>query len=83
MTSSQDWLVVAEDCEALAAAAKTQANRDMLLAAAARWRRMAKVARELDGVDLDQSPSPSRTDDGLLHPSSAKNGRPSSPPAVA
>ena len=50
MTTSQDWLVVAEDCEALAAAAKTQANRDMLLAAAARWRRMAKVARDLDDV---------------------------------
>ena len=50
MTSSQDWLVVAEDCEALAAAAKTQANRDMLLAAAARWRRMATVALGLEQI---------------------------------
>jgi hypothetical protein len=49
--------VVAEECEALAVAAKAQVNRDMLLAAAARWRRMAKVARELDKVkNLDHTP---------------------------
>jgi hypothetical protein len=41
----------------VAAAAKVQVNRDMLLAAAARWRRMAKVARELDEVtNLDHTP---------------------------
>ena len=49
-------MVAAEECEAFAAAAKAQVNRDMLLAAAARWRRMAEVARDLDEVThLDQT----------------------------
>ena len=48
MDTHLNWIVVAEECEALAAAAQAQVNRDMLLAAAARWRRMAKVAREVD-----------------------------------
>ena len=57
MDNRQNWTVVAEECEALAVAAKAQVNRDMLLAAAARWRRMAKVARELDKVTkLDHTP---------------------------
>jgi hypothetical protein len=57
MDNRQNWTVVAEECEALAVAAKAQVNRDMLLAAAARWRRMAKVARELDKVtNLDHTP---------------------------
>jgi hypothetical protein len=57
MDNRQNWTVVAEECEALAVAAKAQVNRDMLLAAAARWRRMAKVARELDKVtNLDHIP---------------------------
>jgi hypothetical protein len=57
MDNRQNWTVVAEECEALAVAAKAQVNRDMLLAAAARWRRMAKVARELDQVtNLDNPP---------------------------
>ena len=57
MDNRQNWMVVAEECEAFAAAAKAQVNRDMLLAAAARWRRMAKVARELDKVkNLDHTP---------------------------
>ena len=57
MNDRQNWIVVAEECEAFAAAAKVQVNRDMLLAAAARWRRMAKVARDLDEVtNLDQTP---------------------------
>jgi hypothetical protein len=57
MDNRQNWTVVAEECEALAVAAKAQINRDMLLAAAARWRRMAKVARELDKVtNLDHAP---------------------------
>ena len=56
MDNRQNWIVVAEECEAFAAAAKTQVNRDMLLAAAARWRRMAEVARDLDEVtNLDQT----------------------------
>ena len=56
---------VAEECEALAAAAKAQVNRDMLLAAAARWRRMARVARGLDEVtNLDQMARP----DPILEP---------------
>ena len=55
MGNFQNWMVVAEECEAFAAAAKAQVNRDMLLAAAARWRRMARVARDLDEVtNLDQ-----------------------------
>ena len=57
MDNRQNWMVVAEECEALAAAAKAQVNRDMLLAAAARWRRMAKVMRDLDEpTNLDQTP---------------------------
>jgi hypothetical protein len=57
MDNFQNWMVVAEECEAFAAAAKAQVNRDMLLAAAARWRRMAKAARDLDEVtNLDQTP---------------------------
>ncbi len=56
MNDRQNWIVVAEECEAFAAAAKAQVNRDMLLAAAARWRRMAEVARDLDEVThLDQT----------------------------
>jgi hypothetical protein len=56
MNDRQNWIVVAEECEALAAAAKAKVNRDMLLAAAARWRRMAEVARDLDEVtNLDQT----------------------------
>jgi hypothetical protein len=52
-------MVVAEECEAFAAAAKAQVNCDMLLAAAARWRRMARVARDLDEVTkLDQMGRP-------------------------
>ena len=59
MGNSQNWMVVAEECEAFAAAAKEQVNRDMLLAAAARWRRMARVARDLDEVTkLDQMGQP-------------------------
>ena len=50
MDNRQNWMVMAEECEALAAVAKVQANRHMLLAAAARWRRMAKVARDLADV---------------------------------
>ena len=58
MDNRQNWMVMAEECEALAAVAKVQANRHMLLAAAARWRRMAKVARDLDDVtNLEQTPS--------------------------
>ena len=57
MNDRQNWIVVAEECEAFAATAKAQANRDMLLAAATRWRRMAKVARDLDEPsNLDQTP---------------------------
>jgi hypothetical protein len=57
MNNRQNWIVLAEECEAFAAAAKAQANRDMLLAAATRWRRMAKVARNLDEpTNLDQIP---------------------------
>ena len=59
------WIVVAEECEAFAAAVKAQVNRDMLLAAAARWRRMARVARDLDEVtNLDQMARP----DPILEP---------------
>ena len=59
MDNRQSWMVVAEECEVLAAAAKAQVNRDMLLAAAARWRRMARVARDLDEVTkLDQMGQP-------------------------
>jgi hypothetical protein len=59
MNNRQNWMVVAEECEVLAAAAKAQVNRDMLLAAAARWRRMATVARDLDEVTkLDQMGQP-------------------------
>jgi hypothetical protein len=59
MNNRQNWMVVAEECEVLAAAAKAQVNRDMLLAAAARWRRMARVARDLDEVTkLDQMGQP-------------------------
>ena len=50
MNTSRNWTLVAEDCESLATAAKTQDIREMLMAAAARWRRMAKVAQELDGL---------------------------------
>ena len=58
MDTRHNWMVMAEECEALAAVAKVQANRHMLLAAAARWRRMAKVARDLDDVtNLEQTPS--------------------------
>jgi hypothetical protein len=57
MNNRQNWIVLAEECEAFAAAAKAQANRDMLLAAATRWRRMAKIARNLDEpTNLDQIP---------------------------
>jgi hypothetical protein len=57
MDNRQNWMVVAEECEAFAAAARAQVNRDMLLAAAARWRGMAKAARDLDEVtNLDQTP---------------------------
>ena len=59
MNNRQNWMVVAEECEAFAAAAKAQVNRDMLLAAAARWRRMARVARDFDEVTkLDQMGQP-------------------------
>jgi hypothetical protein len=59
MDNFQNWMVVAEEREAFAAAAKAQVNRDMLLAAAARWRRMARVARDLDEVTkLDQMGRP-------------------------
>jgi hypothetical protein len=59
MDNFQNWIVVAEECEAFAAAAKAQVNRDMLLAAAARWRRMARVARDLEEVTkLDQMDRP-------------------------
>jgi len=34
MDNLQNWMAVAEECEAFAAAAKAQVNRDMLLAAA-------------------------------------------------
>jgi hypothetical protein len=44
-------MALAEECEALAAVAKARANRDILLAAAARWRRMAKVALDLDDAN--------------------------------
>ena len=65
MDNFQNWMEVAEECEALAAAAKAQVNRDMLLAAAARWRRMARVARDLDEVtNLDQMARP----DPILEP---------------
>ena len=57
MDRSRNWLLVAEDCESLAMVAKTQDIREMLLAAAARWRRMAKVAQEVDGLpDPNQAP---------------------------
>ena len=57
MNNRENWMVVAEECEAFAAAAEAQVKLDMLLAAAARWRRMAKVARALDEVtNLDQTP---------------------------
>jgi hypothetical protein len=56
MNNRQNWIALAEECEAFAATAKAEANRDMLLAAATRWRRMAKVARDLDEVtNLDQT----------------------------
>jgi hypothetical protein len=58
MDNFQNWMVVAEECEAFAAAAKAQVNRDMLLAAAARWRRMAGVARDLEVTNLDQMGRP-------------------------
>jgi hypothetical protein len=51
MDNRQDWMALAEECEALAAVAKARANRDILLAAAARWRRMAKVALDLDDAN--------------------------------
>jgi hypothetical protein len=57
MNNRENWMVVAEECETFAAAAEAQVNRDMLLAAAARWRRMAKVMRDLDEpTNLDQTP---------------------------
>jgi hypothetical protein len=57
MNNRQNWIVLAEECEAFAATAKAEANRDMLLAAATRCRRMAKVARDLDDPsNLDQTP---------------------------
>jgi hypothetical protein len=61
MDNFQNWMVVAEECEAFAAAAKAQVNRDMLLAAAARWRRMARVARDLDEVTNLDGPARSHT----------------------
>ena len=57
MNNRENWILLAEECEAFAAAAKAQANRDMLLVAATRWRRMAKVARDLDEPsNLDRTP---------------------------
>jgi hypothetical protein len=58
MDNFQNWMVVAEECEAFAAAAEAQVNRDMLLAAAARWRRMVGVARELAVTNLDRMGRP-------------------------
>jgi hypothetical protein len=56
MNDRQNWIVVAEECEAFATAAKAQVTRDMLLAAAARWRWWAVVAPPLDEVtNLDQT----------------------------
>jgi hypothetical protein len=51
MRAAPNWLYVAEDCVALARIAKTEMNRAMLLASAARWRRMARIAQELDGAE--------------------------------
>jgi hypothetical protein len=57
MNDRKNWILLAEECEAFAATAKAEANRDMLLAAATRRRRMAKVARDLDEpTNLDRTP---------------------------
>lgn len=57
MTYPGDYVFLAEECEALAAAAQSQVNRDMLLAAAARWRRMANVALGLEQIgEPDETP---------------------------
>jgi hypothetical protein len=57
MNNCQNWILLAEECEAFAATAKAQANRDMLLAAATRWRSRSMAARALDEPsNLDQTP---------------------------
>jgi hypothetical protein len=70
MDNFQNWMVVAEECEAFAAAAKAQVNRDMLLAAAARWRRMARVAQEPRGGHKTRSNGPARSHPGTCQPKS-------------
>ena len=48
MNNRENWILLAAECEAFEATANAQENRDMLLAAATRWHRMTKVARDLD-----------------------------------
>jgi hypothetical protein len=42
MSTNDEYVQRAEECERLAAACRSQSNREMLQAAAVQWRKMAK-----------------------------------------